>query len=75
MARSAEPALRYRLSPSVDALIGRNGVHLVQGHSIFYLDARAARKLADLWSDVGEQGFNSALRTVLPDGPAVPSPD
>lgn len=70
MARQVEPALRMRLSPSVDALVGRNGVHLLQGHVSFYLDARAARKLGDLWQDVDERGFDAAiadaLRGVLP---------
>lgn len=75
MARNIEPALRIRLSPSVDALVGRNGVHLLQGHHAFYLDARAAKKLGDLWRDIDERGFDAALRAVLPADPPPPSPD
>lgn len=72
MARNIEPALRMRLSPSVDALIGRNGVHLLQGHVSFYLDARAARKLGEFWNDVADRGFDEALRAVLP-SPSPPT--
>lgn len=50
--RDREAALRIRLVPDTDAVVGRNGVHFLRGREAFYLDARGAAKLAELYGEI-----------------------
>lgn len=50
--RDREAALRIRLVPDTDAVVGRGGVHFLRGRESFFLDDRGARKLADLYAEL-----------------------
>lgn len=66
MARSTEIALRVRLDGSTEAVVGRSGVHFLRGRETFYLDGRAARRLAEVYGEVIASGFDEAVSALLP---------
>lgn len=71
--RDREPALRIRLVPDTDAVVGRGGVHFLRGREAFWLDDRGARKLAEVYVELDEirartgLGSDDAIRLLAAD--------
>jgi hypothetical protein len=75
VARDREIALRIRLVPDTEAVIGKTGVHFLRGREAFFLDARGVKKLVDVYAVIGEHGLERAVSRLLSGETSEATPD
>jgi len=60
--RDVEPAVRYRVSPSLDVILSRTSAMFIRGDRAFRLDDREARRLG---AALGEGTLAEAVARLL----------